>query len=177
MSLSWKVYEQAFLYFKPTEATSPVLDLVLRLFTARVTTFEPLVAQLPFFCAAGDNLNLTSLILNRSCASSPLSSNKRFTALRPPFSAQNSGIPLGSVAPAAQPRVKQAHLRWFLDLFFTRKRMGLSKKLYEQALLPFRPTEATSTVLDLNLSLFTARVLTFEPLIAQLPYFVQLTII
>ena len=55
--------------------------------------------------------------------------------------------------------------------------MGLSKKLYEQALLPFRPTEATSTVLDLNLSLFTARVLTFEPLIAQLPYFVQLTIV
>ena len=55
--------------------------------------------------------------------------------------------------------------------------MSLSQKFYEQALLILKPTEATSPVLDLILSLFTARVLTFEPLIAQLPYFVQLTII
>ena len=47
--------------------------------------------------------------------------------------------------------------------------MGLSRKLYEQALVPFRPTEATSPVLDLILSLLTARVTTFEPLVAQLP--------
>ena len=47
--------------------------------------------------------------------------------------------------------------------------MGLSRKLYEQALLIFKPTEATSSVLDLNLSLFTARVITFESLVAQLP--------
>ena len=55
--------------------------------------------------------------------------------------------------------------------------MGLSRKLYEQALLTFKPTEATSSVLDLILSLFTARVITFEPLVAQLPsFFMQLTI-
>ena len=47
--------------------------------------------------------------------------------------------------------------------------MGLSRKLYEQALLFFKPTEATSSVLDLILSLFTARVITFESLVAQLP--------
>ena len=49
--------------------------------------------------------------------------------------------------------------------------MGLSRKLYEQALLTFKPTVATSSVLDLILSLFTARVITFEPLVAQLPSF------
>ena len=49
--------------------------------------------------------------------------------------------------------------------------MGLSRKLYEQALLTFKPTEATSSVLDLILSLFTARVITFEPMVAQLPSF------
>ena len=45
--------------------------------------------------------------------------------------------------------------------------MGLSPKLYKQALLTFKPTEATSSVLDLIL--FTARVITFESLVAQLP--------
>ena len=49
--------------------------------------------------------------------------------------------------------------------------MSLSQKLLNQALLSFRPTEATSPVLDLILSFFTARVLTFEPLVAQLPSF------
>ena len=47
--------------------------------------------------------------------------------------------------------------------------MDLSQKLYDQALLLFKPTEATSSVLDLILSLFTARLITFEPLVAQLP--------
>ena len=47
MSLSQKLLNQVLLIFKPTEATSPVLDLILSLFTARVLTFEPLVAQLP----------------------------------------------------------------------------------------------------------------------------------
>ena len=47
--------------------------------------------------------------------------------------------------------------------------MGLSRKLYEQVLLIFKATEATSSVLDIILSLFTARVITFESLIAQLP--------
>ena len=55
--------------------------------------------------------------------------------------------------------------------------MGLSRKLYEQALLTFKPTEATSSVLDLILSLFTARVITFEPLVRTAPiFFMQLTI-
>ena len=49
--------------------------------------------------------------------------------------------------------------------------MGLSRKLYEQVLLIFKATEATSSVLDLILSLFTARVITFEPKDAQLPSF------
>ena len=49
--------------------------------------------------------------------------------------------------------------------------MGLSRKLYEQVLLIFKATEATSLVLDLILSLFTARVITFEPMVAQLPSF------
>ena len=49
--------------------------------------------------------------------------------------------------------------------------MGLSRKLYEQVLLVFKTTEATSSVLDLILSLFTARVITFEPPVAQLPSF------
>ena len=49
--------------------------------------------------------------------------------------------------------------------------MGLSRKLYEQVLLIFKATEATSSVLDLILSLFTARVITFEPMVAQLPSF------
>ena len=40
--------------------------------------------------------------------------------------------------------------------------MGLSRKLHKQALLSFRPTEATLPNLDIILSLFTARVLTFE---------------
>ena len=48
MRLSRKPYNQALLYFKPTEATSPVLDLILSLFTAPITTFEQLVAQLSF---------------------------------------------------------------------------------------------------------------------------------
>ena len=47
--------------------------------------------------------------------------------------------------------------------------MSLSQKLYEQVLLIFKATEATSSVLDLILSLFTARVITFEPMVAQLP--------
>ena len=47
--------------------------------------------------------------------------------------------------------------------------MSLSRKLYEQVLLIFKVTEATSSVLDLILSLFTARVITFEPMVAQLP--------
>ena len=47
--------------------------------------------------------------------------------------------------------------------------MGLPRKLYEQALLFFKPTEATSSVFDLILSLFTARNITFESLVAQLP--------
>ena len=45
--------------------------------------------------------------------------------------------------------------------------MSLSRKLYEQALLIFKSFEATWSVLDLILSLFTARVIAFEPLIAQ----------
>ena len=49
--------------------------------------------------------------------------------------------------------------------------MGLSRKLNEQVLLIFKPTEATSSVLDLILSLLTARYITFEPLVAQLPSF------
>ena len=49
--------------------------------------------------------------------------------------------------------------------------MGLSRKLYKQAVLTFKATEATSSVLDLILSMFTARVITFEPMVAQLPSF------
>ena len=49
--------------------------------------------------------------------------------------------------------------------------MGLSRKLYEQGLLFFKPTEATSSVLDLILSLFTTLVITFEPLVTQRPSF------
>ena len=49
--------------------------------------------------------------------------------------------------------------------------MGFSRKLYVQALLIFKPTEATSSVLDLILSLFTSWVIIFEPLVAQLPSF------
>ena len=49
--------------------------------------------------------------------------------------------------------------------------MGLSRKLYGQALLFFNPTEATSSVLDLSLSLFTTRIITFEPLVGQRPSF------
>ena len=47
--------------------------------------------------------------------------------------------------------------------------MSLSRKLYKQVLLIFKATEATSSVLDLILSLFTARLITFESLVAQLP--------
>ena len=55
--------------------------------------------------------------------------------------------------------------------------MGLSRKLYEQALLFFEPTEATSSVLDLILSLFTARVITFEPNGRTAPiFFIKLAI-
>ena len=61
MSLLRKLYEQVLLIFKPTEATSPVLDLTLSLLTDRVLTFESLVAQLPSFCAADHYQNLTSL--------------------------------------------------------------------------------------------------------------------
>ena len=42
--------------------------------------------------------------------------------------------------------------------------MGLSRKLYKQALLTLKPSEATSSVLDFISSLFTARVITFESL-------------
>ena len=49
--------------------------------------------------------------------------------------------------------------------------MGLSRKLYEQVLFFFKPTEAPLSVLDLILSLFTTRVLTFEPLVTQRPSF------
>ena len=94
MGLFRKLYEQALLTFKPTEATSSVLDLILSLFTARVITFESLVAQLPSVSywlhsshlhAADHQPYLTSLKLKVSCAITPLSSNKRFRALRPPF--------------------------------------------------------------------------------------------
>ena len=40
MSLLRKLYEQVLLIFEPIEATSPVLDLTLILFTARVLSFE-----------------------------------------------------------------------------------------------------------------------------------------
>ena len=66
-------------------------------------------------------------------------------------------------------RVNKAHLRLFLELFFTRKGMGLPRILYEQACLYWKPTEAILSVLDLILSLFTLWVVTFEPLIAQFP--------
>ena len=49
--------------------------------------------------------------------------------------------------------------------------MGLSRKLYKQALLTFKPTEANLSVLDFILSLFTARVITVEPLVVQLSSF------
>ena len=45
--------------------------------------------------------------------------------------------------------------------------MGLSRKLYQQVLLTFKPTEAISSVLDLNFSLFTDWVIIFEPLVAS----------
>ena len=44
--------------------------------------------------------------------------------------------------------------------------MRLLRKLYKRVLLIFKPTETTLPVLDLILSLFTARVLIFEPLVA-----------
>ena len=49
--------------------------------------------------------------------------------------------------------------------------MSLSREFYKQALLTLKPTEATSSVLDFILSLFTAQVITFEPLVSQLPCF------
>ena len=49
--------------------------------------------------------------------------------------------------------------------------MSLSTKLYEQALLVKKPTESTLPVLDLISSSFKVRVITFEPLVAQLPSF------
>ena len=49
--------------------------------------------------------------------------------------------------------------------------MGLSRELYNQALLTLKPTEATLSVLDFFLSLFTAQVINFEPLVSQLPSF------
>ena len=64
MELSRKLHKQALLSFRPTEPTSPVLNLILSLFTARVLTFEPLVAQLPFFSAADHYPNLISLKSN-----------------------------------------------------------------------------------------------------------------
>ena len=86
MSLSRKLYEQVLLIFKATEATSSVLDLILSLFTARVITFEPNGRHSShLFHAADHQPYLTSLKLKLSCASTPLSSNKRFRALRPPF--------------------------------------------------------------------------------------------
>ena len=61
MGLSRRLDKQALLSFSPTEATSPVLDLILSLFMARFLTFESLVAQLHLFCAADHHPNLTSL--------------------------------------------------------------------------------------------------------------------
>ena len=86
MGLSRKLYEQALLTFKPTEATSSVLDLILSLFTARVITFDHWLHSSHLFHAADHQPYLTSLKLKMSCASIPSSSNKRFRALRPPFS-------------------------------------------------------------------------------------------
>ena len=127
---------QALLTFKPTEATSSVLDLILSLFTARVITFEPTFAQLPFFSCSLTHESISNFAnLNRSCARNPLySRNKRFRSLRPRFSAQNSGIPLRSVAPAAQQIRTSSSKVVFRPVFHCRKRMSLSRKLYEQAL-------------------------------------------
>ena len=61
MGFSQKLYEQVLVIFKPTEATSSVLDLILSLFTSRVITFESLDAQLPPFHAADLKHYLTSL--------------------------------------------------------------------------------------------------------------------
>ena len=47
------------------------------------------------------------------------------------FSAQIRGLEGCSEARAAQPKVEQVHLRSLLDLFLTRKQMGVSRKLYE----------------------------------------------
>ena len=85
MSLSRKLYEQVLLIFKATEATSSVLDLILSLFTARVITLNQWSHRSHLFHAADHQPYLTSLKLKLSCASTPLSSNKRFRALRPPF--------------------------------------------------------------------------------------------
>ena len=86
-----KLYEQAVLIYKPTEATSSVLDLILSLFTARVITFESLSHSSHLSHAADHQPNLTLLRLNRSCAITPSSSNKRSRALRPPFFSSKMG--------------------------------------------------------------------------------------
>ena len=86
-----KLYEQAVLIYKPTEATSSVLVLILSLFTARVIIFEPLSHSSHLSDAADQQPNLTSLRLNRSCAITPSSSKKRSRALRPPFFSLKSG--------------------------------------------------------------------------------------
>ena len=68
MCLSRKLYEQVLLIFKATEATSSVLDLILSLFTARVITFEPPVAQLPYFsCSSPSTISNFAKIKNELC--------------------------------------------------------------------------------------------------------------
>ena len=86
--------------------------------------------------------------IGRSCATTPSCPNKRSTPWDLPFSAQNRGIQGCSQARAAHPIIKQAHLRSFSNLFFTRKQMALSRKLWEQLLLSWKPTEATLPVLE-----------------------------
>ena len=52
MSLSTKLQKQVLITKNPTEATLPVLDLILSSFTVRVITFEPVVAQLSSFASS-----------------------------------------------------------------------------------------------------------------------------
>ena len=47
MDVSRKLYGQLLLSQIPTEATLPVLDFILSLFTIWIITFEPLIAQFP----------------------------------------------------------------------------------------------------------------------------------
>ena len=132
-----KLYEQAVLIYKPTEATSSVLVLILSLFTARLITFEPLSHSSHLSHAADQKPNITSLRLNRSCAITPSSSKKRSRALKPPFFSLKSGSSASISNSCSSTEGRASSYKVVLNFIFYEEANGLIPEALQASFVNF----------------------------------------